>query len=149
MSASEMQTMLADARNAGAMLVSEDDLPDLRNAAQRNGLQCRQIDLAGCRSKLNLLDRIAHVLQFPKTFGRNWDALADCLSDLGWLPAKGYWIEFTHAADFRNAAPEDFDTLTSVLDDAATTWADHKVAFWSAMALPDAVMDALDNEAMD
>jgi len=149
MSASEMQGMLADARNAGAMLVSEDDLSDLRQAAHLNGLLCKQIDLAGCRSKLNLLDRIAHVLQFPKTFGRNWDALADCLGDLSWLPSKGYWIEFTHAAEFRKAAPEDFDTLMSVLDDTAATWLTQKIAFWSALALPDAVMDALDDEAVD
>ncbi|HTA65892.1 MAG TPA: barstar family protein [Xanthomonadaceae bacterium] len=149
MSASDMQAMLADARNAGAMLVSEDDLPDLRNAARRNGFLCQQIDFAGCRSKSNLLDRIAHALQFPKMFGRNWDALADCLGDLGWLPAKGYWIEFAHVAELRKAATEDFDTLMSVLDDAATSWATRKTAFWSALALPDAVMDALDDEAMD
>jgi RNAse (barnase) inhibitor barstar len=149
MSASEMQTMLADARNAGAMLVSEDDLPDLRKAAQRNGLLCKQVDLAGCHGKLNLLDRIAHALQFPMAFGRNWDALSDCLGDLAWLPAKGYWIEFTHAAELRKAAPEDFDTLMSVLDDAATSWANQKIAFWCALALPDAVMDALDDDAVD
>ncbi|HEV2608532.1 MAG TPA: barstar family protein [Xanthomonadaceae bacterium] len=149
MSASEMQTMLADARNAGAMLVSQDDLPDLHHAAQLNGLLCKRVDLAGCRSKLNLLDRIAHVLQFPKTFGRNWDALSDCLGDLSWLPAKGYWIEFAHAAELRKAAPEDFDTLMSVLDDAAVSLAARKIAFWSAVALPDALMDALDDDAVD
>ena len=149
MSASEMQAMLADARNAGAMLVSEDDLPDLRNAAQRNGLLCKQVDLAGCRSKLNLLDRIAHELQFPKTFARNWDPLSDCLGDLSWLPAKGYWIEFTQAAELRKAAPEDFDTLMSILEDAATSWATQKVAFWSAIALPDAQIDALDDGVVD
>jgi RNAse (barnase) inhibitor barstar len=149
MSASEMQTMLADARNAGAMLVSEDDLPDLHHAAQLNGLLCKRIDLAGCRSKLNLLDRIAHALQFPKTFGRNWDALTDCLGDLSWLSAKGYWIEFTHAVELRKAAPEDFNALMSVLDDAAASWVAQKIAFWSAVALPDAMVDALDDDVED
>jgi len=68
---------------------------------------------------------------------------------LSWLPAKGYWLEFTHAADFRKAAAEDFDMLMTVLDDAAASWADQKVAFWGALALPDAVMDALDDDAVD
>jgi RNAse (barnase) inhibitor barstar len=149
MSASEMQAMLADARNAGAMLVSEDDLPDLRKAAQRSGFLYKQIDLAGCRDKSSLLDRIARVLQFPKTFGRNWDALADCLGDLGWLPAKGYWLEFTHAAGLRKAAPEDFDTLMSVLDDTATAWAARRIPLWSALGLPDDVMEGLDDDALD
>jgi hypothetical protein len=29
-------------------------------------------------------------LAFPAWFGHNWDALADCLTDLSWLPAAGY-----------------------------------------------------------
>ncbi len=89
MSTSDLRAMLADARSAGAMLVSEDDLSDLRNAAQRNDFLCKRIDLAGCRSKTDLLDRIARALQFPATFGRNWDAFSDCLGDLGWLRANG------------------------------------------------------------
>lgn len=146
MSASDLQRMLADARGAGAMLVSADDLTDLHKAAQHNHFFCKQIDLAGCRDKSDLLDRIARALEFPTTFGRNWDALSDCVGDLSWLPANGYWIEFPHAADLRNAAADDFDTLMSILDDAATGWATRKIAFWNAFALPDAEIDALDGE---
>ncbi len=149
MSSNDLRTMLADAGSAGAMLVSDDDLSDLRNAAQRNGFLCKRIDLASCRTKANLLDRIAHALQFPATFGRNWDALSDCLGDLGWLRAKGYWIEFANAAAFRLAASEDFDTLMAILDDAAASWAKQKIAFWSALALPDTQIDALDDDAVD
>jgi RNAse (barnase) inhibitor barstar len=28
--------------------------------------------------------------EFPDYFGRNWDAVADCLGDLGWLQARGF-----------------------------------------------------------
>ena len=121
--------------------------PDLRKAAQHNQFLCKQIDLAGCSDKTELLNRIARALQFPATFGHNWDALSDCIGDLSWLPAKGYWLEFPHAAEFRLAAIEDFDTLMSILDDAATTWAAQRIAFWSAFALPDAQIDALDGDA--
>ncbi|QDU81619.1 Barstar (barnase inhibitor) [Polystyrenella longa] len=31
------------------------------------------------------LDHLAEVLEFPSYFGRNWDALSDCLTDLSWL----------------------------------------------------------------
>jgi len=147
MSASELQAMLADVHAAGAILVSEDDLADLRKAAQHNHFLCKQVDLAGCRDKAGLLDRIARALQFPATFGGNWDALSDCLGDLSWLPAKGYWIDFPHAAEFRLASPETFETLMSVLADAAATWTPQKIAFWSALVLPDAQIDALDGDA--
>jgi len=35
-------------------------------------------------------DRCAQVLAFPAWFGHNWDALADCLGDLGWWSARGH-----------------------------------------------------------
>ena len=53
-------------------------------------LQPHRIDLAGCTDKAELLARIARTLRFPDWFGHNWDALADCLCDLSWLPADAY-----------------------------------------------------------
>jgi RNAse (barnase) inhibitor barstar len=37
------------------------------------------------RSRDELFDVIAEKLSFPDYFGRNWDALVDCLSDLFWV----------------------------------------------------------------
>ena len=37
-------------------------------------------------SKAELLDAVAEALEFPAWTGRNWDALADALADLSWLP---------------------------------------------------------------
>jgi RNAse (barnase) inhibitor barstar len=37
-----------------------------------------------------LLDALAVGFSFPDYFGRNWDALEECLRDLSWLPAEGY-----------------------------------------------------------
>jgi RNAse (barnase) inhibitor barstar len=34
-----------------------------------------------------LLDQIAIGLRFPEYFGRNWDALDECLRDLHWIEA--------------------------------------------------------------
>jgi hypothetical protein len=37
-----------------------------------------------------LFDGCATALAFPAWFGHNWDALADCLGDLGWLTGRGH-----------------------------------------------------------
>ncbi|GAA4793172.1 barstar family protein [Streptomyces ziwulingensis] len=43
------------------------------------------LDLDGVTDKAGLMDRCAGELELPDWFGRNWDALADSLSDpSGW-----------------------------------------------------------------
>jgi hypothetical protein len=39
------------------------------------------LDLDGVTDKAGLMDRCARDLSLPEWFGRNWDALADCLAD--------------------------------------------------------------------
>jgi hypothetical protein len=39
-----------------------------------------------------LHEECAQVLAFPAWFGHNWDALADCLADLSWLPGRGHVV---------------------------------------------------------
>ncbi|MEU5219351.1 barstar family protein [Streptomyces sp. NPDC020807] len=40
------------------------------------------LDLTGVTGKAALMERCAAALALPEWFGRNWDALADCLADL-------------------------------------------------------------------
>lgn len=87
------------------------------------------IELQGCRSKAELLTRIAAAMDFPPWFGHNWDALADCLSDLSWLPASGYTVHFRNVEDLHAAAPEVFATLVEILQETAAFWADEGVDF--------------------
>jgi hypothetical protein len=44
------------------------------------------------RTRTALLDEFASRLEFPDYFGHNWDALADCLTDLQWLPGFAYLL---------------------------------------------------------
>ncbi|MFA6584001.1 MAG: barstar family protein [Elusimicrobiaceae bacterium] len=58
------------------------------------------IDCSAVVDKESLLALLAAELSFPEYFGQNWDALADCLSDMpDWLdPADdGYVLLFTNA----------------------------------------------------
>lgn len=128
----------ADARQNGAYLVGETDLDTLDAAAHDEGHLVRRISLAGCRDKPDLLQRIATSLAFPETFGANWDALADCLGDLGWLPnAGGYVWLFDHADDLRDASENDFDVLCDVLEDACANWKERGTPCFAFLALPD------------
>ncbi|WP_341647529.1 barstar family protein [Thauera humireducens] len=51
-----------------------------------------RVELADCTDKAGLLRRFAEAFRFPDWFGHNWDALADCLTDLSWLPAPAYRV---------------------------------------------------------
>ena len=128
----------ANAQQNGAYLIGETDLDTLDAAAHDEGHLVRRISLAGCRDKHDLLQRIATSLAFPKTFGANWDALADCLGDLEWLPdAGGYAWLFDHAGDLGEAAENDFDMLCDVLDDACKQWKERGTPCFAFLALPD------------
>jgi RNAse (barnase) inhibitor barstar len=41
-------------------------------------------------SKAELLVAFAKAFEFPDWWGRNWDALQDCMRDLSWLEKPGY-----------------------------------------------------------
>lgn len=138
MSESGFDPGLADPARAGVFFVTEDDLDPLFAVGRDAGLLARRIDLSGCDSKSALLLRIATVLDFPQTSGRNWDALSDSLRDLSWLDAPGYVLLFEQAHDLRDRAEADFDTLLDILDEASQFWASNDVPFWSFIALPEA-----------
>ena len=68
---------------------------------------------------------------FPDWYGHNWDALADCLTDLSWMAADGYVIALDHADAFARANPTDFATALSIFQDAADTWREDGIPFWT------------------
>ena len=121
----------------GVYFVGSDDLDRLARAAAREEQHVSRSDRAGCRDKHELLRRLAVSLQLPATFGHNWDALADCLRDLGWLPAWGHVLLFEHTDELRQYAPADYDILLGILDDAATFGAEHDRPWFALLALPD------------
>ena len=135
MSESGFDPGLADPARAGVFFVTEDDLGPLSAVGRDAGLLARRIDLSGCDTKSALLLRIATVLDFPQTSGRNWDALSDSLRDLEWLPGKGYVLLFEGAGDLHGIDEADFDTLVSILDEANAEWKAREVAFWAFLAL--------------
>lgn len=137
MSESGFDLGLSDPQRAGVFLVAADDLTTLDALARDDGLRTWRIDLGECRNKATLLLRFATTMEFPGTFGRNWDALSDALRDLSWRPAAGYALFLEGATDLRAADAGAFDTLIDILAEASRAWAEQDVPFWAFVALPD------------
>lgn len=147
MSQTGFELGLADPAGSGIYFVAAGDLAPLAAAAGDAGLLARHVDLSGCTSKATLLLRLAMALEAPGGRGRNWDGLGDNLRDLDWLPAAGYALLLEGAADFRAGQPQDFERLLAVLEQACADWTGRNVPFWVFIALPEAMLEAMDSGA--
>ncbi|MEX0174374.1 barstar family protein [Streptomyces sp. LMG1-1-1.1] len=68
------------------------------------------LDLTGVTDKADLMDRCATALALPDWFGRNWDALADCLTDL----TEPVTLVVTGWQGFADTRPRDWQTAQDV-----------------------------------
>lgn len=127
---------LHDINNAGVYAISDGDEAPLAAAMRDAGLRVSRIDLDGVADKRTLLARMSAQLDFPPGFGGNWDALADNLRDLQWLPApNGHALFLDQVDTLRAEATEDFDTLLGILDDTTQFWVDQDVPLWVFLSL--------------
>lgn len=67
----------------------------------------------------SLLQGVADALSFPAYFGRNWNALYDCLRDFHWTEKKN--VLLVHS-DLPQLADNDLKAYLEVLRDAAADW---------------------------
>lgn len=71
-------------------------------------------------SKARALEAIGAALSFPDWYGRNLDALYDCLVDLSWQPDGEHVLVWSGHRQLEAADPESYRAVLAVLDDAAT-----------------------------
>lgn len=89
-----------------------------------------------CSTTAGLLTECARALDFPDYFGHNWDALEECLTDLEWLPAKGYILLITNAAHLLPDDEEEYETFLEILRDAGETWGSGQAGMGARQATP-------------
>ena len=81
------------------------------------------LDLDGVTDKAGLMDRCARSLGLPDWFGRNWDALADSLSDRTVWPegadGRGLLLVVRGWRAYADARPEEWATAQEVFAEAA------------------------------
>ena len=84
--------------------------------AQRRGAAA--VVIGPVRTKAELLAEFARALEFPGWVGRNWDAFADVLRDLSWLPPGPRVVVWVGAGVLRSAQPATYRTALDVLREA-------------------------------
>ncbi|MGZ5129894.1 MAG: barstar family protein [Caldimonas sp.] len=104
---------------------------DLMQAAQQADQHFLYANLTAAQSKQEVLEGIAEAFLFPTHFGKNLDALYDCMTDLvqkaGSQP--GFVVVLEQLPDNPRFDREAREQLLDVFRDAADFWAERKVPF--------------------
>lgn len=122
--------MLRLPARAGLYACTEESARALFHAGPAAGLNAYRIDLGLANDEARLHGILARGLHFPEWYGRNWDALVDCLTDMSWNEADGYLILLQQADVPARAAPESFATLIEILRESVAFWRDQGQSFW-------------------
>lgn len=106
-------------------------VPELMEAAEQSGQHFLYANVANAQSKQDVLEGIADAFTFPAHFGKNLDALYDCMTDLvhraGTQP--GFVVVLEQLPDNPRFDRETREQLLDVFRDAADFWAERKVPF--------------------
>lgn len=111
------------ARANGLYRAPVDDGPTRGRAG---GLRWSAADLRGAGSSGTVCRALADAVDFPGSFGGNWDALNDALQDLSWLKTGGCVL---HLSGVAVLAPGVRDVLLEILATAAAFWKRHGRVF--------------------
>lgn len=104
---------------------------DLQEAARELGNHFLYANLAHAQTKQDILDLIATQFLFPAHFGKNFDALYDCLTDplhkAG--PQPGFILVLDQIPTTTKFDKEVREQLLDSFRDAAEYWAERKISF--------------------
>ncbi|MGH8670377.1 MAG: barstar family protein [Burkholderiales bacterium] len=117
----KLQERLKDPARSGVYRVSR--ATEILEALEGSGLALARVDL-----RQPVFEAFSRALAFPDWFGRNWDALEDCLTDLSWHEAAGHLVLLE--------GNDDGGVLVDVLDSAAQFWAGRGKPFFAVFLDP-------------
>lgn len=126
---SKLLERLKDPARSGVYRVTRGD--EVRAALQGAELALARVDL-----REPVFEAFSRALDFPAWFGRNWDALEDCLTDLSWREAPGHVILLEGSGDT--------GMLAEVLESAAQFWAGQGRPFFAVFVDPHKRLDLKD-----
>jgi RNAse (barnase) inhibitor barstar len=117
-----LESLMEENRGGVFFVPGNPDARTVQKAAKAAGYAFFHIDGKNIARKDQLLNVAATAMHFPKSFGANWDALEECLTDLEWVDGDGYVIYYDHIDGFLSEHPDQFETLVEILRDAVASW---------------------------
>jgi RNAse (barnase) inhibitor barstar len=108
------------------------DGDSLRRAAERADQRLLTADLSGATDRESVMGALADAFALPAYFGRNLDALYDCVTDLQPLAdaeQPGFLVILQNLPDTRDFGREQRNALLDVFRDAADFFYDRDTAF--------------------
>jgi hypothetical protein len=103
------------------VLESSQTIKELLSELRGEGYFAVLVDRAPVFNKETLLHALYQSCVFPASFGFNWDALEDTLSDFSWLneQPKGFALVFRNFSVLEERAPYVVETFLEIIHDVA------------------------------
>ena len=103
----------------------------LQDSARALGQHFLYANLASAQSKQDVLDLIAQQFMLPAHFGKNFDALYDCMTDPVHKsgPQPGFIVVLEQIPANAKFDKEAREQLLDIFRDTADYWADRKIPF--------------------
>lgn len=79
--------------------------------------------------ELALIDQLDRGFAFPEYFGRNWNAVDECLADLSWLSASGFCCILQGTDALKQEDIRVYETFIDVLRTASVVWKKRSIPF--------------------
>jgi RNAse (barnase) inhibitor barstar len=128
-----LEQRLRQPRKSGVYRAAEPPA-GIESAARRARLRVVEVDASAARTKAQVLKLLGTSLAFPSWFGRNWDALEDCLTDSSWLSGPGILIRIEGFSAYANTDADGFSILLDIFKTSAEYWRSEGKSFWVVFA---------------
>lgn len=127
-----MEVVVGAERTPGVYRVAGLSPSDVLDVARTWRWESWYLNVAHVDTKQEFLSAIGRAMDFPAYFGKNWDALEECLRDLP--KAEGYILLIDNPAEFARAAPREWETALSILQSVSDFWLAEGTPFYALLA---------------
>jgi RNAse (barnase) inhibitor barstar len=118
-----LSDLLKDPKGSGVYLLEKySSLDDLKKLTVEQGFDFFHLEGRHIQRKDQFLKQAALVLRFPEYFGNNWDAFADCLTDMSWHETGGFVILYDQFDSLAEHSPREFKMVLDIFKESTEFW---------------------------